>query len=155
VTDFSPAGRHGGGFFSGHALAICAVRLFERTSREVRLSPAGRGLLPYAEELLAASGALAAEAARLAATDGRVVRLAYPSLIGPLAAQVARRLARRRPAVQVELRSTDRRTALADLARGEVAALGRRSGAYRRTAGRAGSGRDRESVPDHGWRRTR
>ncbi|OPG04906.1 hypothetical protein B1L11_36530 [Microbispora sp. GKU 823] len=34
------------------------VRLFERTSREVRLSPAGKALLPYAEALLESGGRL-------------------------------------------------------------------------------------------------
>jgi DNA-binding transcriptional LysR family regulator len=96
------------------------VRLFERTSREVRLTSEGRALLPYADTLLEASAALSAEAARLAASAGRSIRLAYPSLLGAFVAQVARRLARRRPAIEVGLRHSGRQAALAELARGEV-----------------------------------
>ncbi|MFC6073528.1 LysR family transcriptional regulator, partial [Microbispora bryophytorum] len=60
------------------------VRLFERTSREVRLSPAGKALLPYAEALLGSAAAFSAEARRLAAPEGADVRLAYPPPVGGL-----------------------------------------------------------------------
>lgn len=95
------------------------VRLFERTSREVRLTAAGRTLLPHAEALLDAAAALSAEAARLAAP---AIRIAYSPTVGTLVARAARRLARRRPPIEVELRPCGRAAATAALARGEVAA---------------------------------
>ncbi len=76
------------------------VRLFERSSRSVEPTPAGRALAPYAEALLDAAAALTAEATRQATP---VIRLAYPPLIGALAARVARRLAHRSPAIDVDL----------------------------------------------------
>ncbi|GII77118.1 hypothetical protein Sru01_21000 [Sphaerisporangium rufum] len=97
------------------------VRLFERTSREVRPTPAGRTLVPYAEALLRAAGDLSAEAARLARPPRPVIRLAYAPPVGALAAQAARRLARRTPAIDVELMAAGRRAAVAALAAGEVA----------------------------------
>jgi DNA-binding transcriptional LysR family regulator len=98
------------------------VRLFDRTSREVRLSAAGQALLPYADGLLGAAEALAAEAARLAVPARQTIRLAYPPLVGALAAQVARRLARRQPAIEVELRAAGWSAATAGLAGGDIPA---------------------------------
>ncbi|GAA3142360.1 hypothetical protein GCM10010466_36630 [Planomonospora alba] len=98
------------------------VRLFDRTSREVRLSAVGEALLPYAEALLEAAAAFTEEAARLAVPGRPPVRLAYAPLAGALAARAARRLARRRPPVGVELRPAGRRAAAAALAAGEVSA---------------------------------
>ncbi|MBX6384703.1 MAG: LysR family transcriptional regulator [Microbispora sp.] len=98
------------------------VRLFERTSREVRLSPAGKALLPYAEALLESAAAFSAEAKRLAAPAGTAVRLAYPPVAGGLAARIARRMARRDPPAEVELRPAGRAAAVAALAEGEVTA---------------------------------
>ncbi|WP_169808800.1 helix-turn-helix domain-containing protein, partial [Microtetraspora niveoalba] len=61
------------------------LRLFERTSREVRLSPSGAALLPRAEALLETADVFAAEAARLAAAERPTIRLAYAPLVGGLA----------------------------------------------------------------------
>jgi DNA-binding transcriptional LysR family regulator len=72
------------------------VRLFERNNRAVRLTEAGAALLPYAEAVLAAVEALAAEAARQAEPARTTIRLAYPPLVGALAARIARRLSRSR-----------------------------------------------------------
>lgn len=96
------------------------LRLFDRTSREVRLTPAGAALLPHAEALLEAAGSLLAEAERLAVPPKPIIRLAYAPLVGTLAAEAVRRLARREPAVEVELRAAGRRAAIQALTRGEV-----------------------------------
>jgi DNA-binding transcriptional LysR family regulator len=98
------------------------VRLFDRTSREVRLSVAGKALLPHAEALLATAAAFAAEATRQAVPVRPAIRLAYPPLAGVLVAQVARRLVRREPAIDVELVPATRATALAELAAGTAPA---------------------------------
>lgn len=98
------------------------VRLFERTSREVRLSTSGAALLPYAHGLLDAAAGLADEAARLTAPPRQTIRLAYPPLVGALAARVARRLARRRPGIDVELRPASWSAATAALTQDEVPA---------------------------------
>lgn len=95
------------------------VRLFERTAREVRLTAAGKALLPYAEQVLESAAAFTAEAARLARP---VIHLAYPPLVGSLAARIARRLAAATPPVAVELRAAGRADAVAALEAGEVAA---------------------------------
>jgi DNA-binding transcriptional LysR family regulator len=98
------------------------LRLFDRTSREVRLSDAGKVLLPHAEALLDHATGFAAEAARLAAPGGHAIRLTYCPLVGTLAARVARRLARRDPGVELELRTGGWSAATADLARGTAGA---------------------------------
>ncbi|MGI5492968.1 LysR family transcriptional regulator [Microtetraspora malaysiensis] len=98
------------------------LRLFERTSREVRLSPSGAALLPRAEALLETADAFGAEAAQLVAAQRPAIRLAYAPLVGGLAARVARRLARRRPAIGVELRAAGWSAATAALEAGDVSA---------------------------------
>jgi len=77
------------------------VTLFERSSRSVRPTPAGRALVPYAEALLDAAAALTTEATRQATPS---IAFAYPPLVGALAARVARRLAHRSPAIDLDLR---------------------------------------------------
>jgi DNA-binding transcriptional LysR family regulator len=98
------------------------VRLFDRTSREVLLSDAGKVLLAYAEALLEQAAAFSAEAARLAVPSGQAIRLAYCPLVGVLAARIARRLASHAPAVEVELRAAGWGAATADLAQGAAPA---------------------------------
>jgi len=95
------------------------VRLFERSARSVRLTAAGAALLPYAEQVLESAAAFAAEASRLARP---VIHLAYPSLAGPLAARIARRMRGRLPPVEVELHPAGRAAAVAALDAGEVSA---------------------------------
>ncbi|NUP76463.1 MAG: LysR family transcriptional regulator [Nonomuraea sp.] len=95
------------------------VRLFERTAREVRLTAEGRALLPYAEQVLESAQAFTAEAVRLARPT---IHLAYPPLVGTLAARIARRLAGRSPAIGVELTVAGRSAAAEALTAGEVSA---------------------------------
>lgn len=95
------------------------TRLFDRGGRAVRLTGPGRALLPYAEALLAAATALRDEAARQTVPT---IRFAYPPLVGPLVARVARRLAARTPPVDVDLRPAGWSAATAALAAGEVPA---------------------------------
>jgi DNA-binding transcriptional LysR family regulator len=102
--------------------ATLGLRLFERTSREVWLTDAGKILLPHAEALLEQASAFAAEASRLMAPADRSIRLAYCPLVGTLAASVARRLARRSPEVELELRAAGWSAASDDLASGIVSA---------------------------------
>ena len=96
------------------------VRLFDRTSREVQLSDAGKVLLPYAEELLDQAVAFSTEAARLAGSAEVPIRLAYCPLVGTLAARVARMVARR--GIDLELRPAGWSAATADLAHSIVSA---------------------------------
>lgn len=95
------------------------VRLFERSARAVRLTAAGAALLPYAEQVLESAAAFTAEASRLARP---VIHLAYPPLVGVLAARVARRMLSRTPPVEVELHAAGRSAAAAALDAGEVSA---------------------------------
>ncbi|HVQ96978.1 MAG TPA: LysR family transcriptional regulator [Mycobacteriales bacterium] len=100
------------------------LRLFDRTSRDVQLSDAGKLLLPLAESLLAQVTAFTDAAALLTVPIGQSIRLAYCPLVGGLAAQVARKLAARQPGIEVELRTAGWTAASTELAQdGAVAAL--------------------------------
>jgi DNA-binding transcriptional LysR family regulator len=101
---------------------LLGLRLFERSSREVQLTDAGKALLPHAEALLGQAAAFGAEAARLALPAGPAIRLTYCPLVGTLAARVARRLARRSPGVELDLRTGGWGAATLDLARGTASA---------------------------------
>ncbi|MEU9891294.1 LysR family transcriptional regulator [Sphaerisporangium sp. NPDC051011] len=101
---------------------VLGVRLFTRTSREVRLSPVGESLLPYAETALDTLAALTSEAARLAVPQRPSIRFAYPPLVGSLAARAARRLAHRVPPIGVDLSPMGRRAATELLEQGELPA---------------------------------
>lgn len=120
------------------------LRLFHRTSREVRLTAQGKALVGHAQTVLAAAAAFREEGERLARP---AIRLAYPSLVGPLAARVARRLSAR--GVAVELKAAGRAAAVAGLADGEVSAavLGMPAPAAFTTAARFHVGVDRLAVP--------
>ncbi|MFB4282023.1 LysR family transcriptional regulator [Nonomuraea sp. MTCD27] len=95
------------------------IRLFERTAREVRLTGEGKALLAYAEQVIESARSFTAEAARLARPT---IHLAYPPIVGTLAARIVRRLAGRTPSVGVELRAAGRGAAVRALADGEVSA---------------------------------
>ncbi|MEV4475766.1 LysR family transcriptional regulator [Nonomuraea sp. NPDC049504] len=95
------------------------TRLFERSAREVRLTAQGKALLAYAEQVIESVRAFGDEAARLARPT---IHLAYPPLVGALAARIARRLASRTPSIGVELRAAGRTAAAQALADHEVSA---------------------------------
>lgn len=102
------------------------LRLFDRSSRGVQLTEAGKLLLPHAEALREGASAFAAEATRLASPAGaRAIRLAYCPLVGTLAARVIRRLAGRAGAGRptgVELRAAGWRAASEALLQSTVSA---------------------------------
>jgi DNA-binding transcriptional LysR family regulator len=81
------------------------VRLFDRSSTGVRLTPSGELLLPHARRTLAAAEELAASAVRLAQGQTTVLRLGF---ISYSLTEPARRLvteyARREPDVDLQLR---------------------------------------------------
>jgi LysR family hydrogen peroxide-inducible transcriptional activator len=78
------------------------LRLLVRTSRGATVTEAGQAVLARAESLLEQADAFSTEAARLAhRADG--IRLAYAPIVGTFAATIARRLLRRKPAVEVTL----------------------------------------------------
>ncbi|MEU6999102.1 LysR family transcriptional regulator [Nonomuraea sp. NPDC046570] len=122
------------------------LRLFERSSREVRLTGAGKALLGHARALLDAATAFEAEGARLARP---AIRLAYPPIVGSLAARIARRLSTRGRGTAVELRAAGRAAAVDLLTGGEVSAaiLGVPAPAAFTTAARFHVTLDRLAVP--------
>jgi DNA-binding transcriptional LysR family regulator len=97
------------------------IRLFERTSREVQLTDAGKVLLPYASSLLAHSAAFTEQASQLVEPD-QAMRIAYCPVVGSLVARVVRQVASQVPGLEVELRPEGWSAATADLARGAVCA---------------------------------
>ncbi len=88
------------------------VRLFDRTSRHVRLTPAGERLLPEARAVLAAAEKARQVAAQLA--DGGVLRLGTSQGLGERLPRVLDELARTGPALRVQLvgAPTERRLAM-------------------------------------------
>ncbi|HEY3501787.1 MAG TPA: LysR family transcriptional regulator [Actinocatenispora sp.] len=97
-------------------------RLFERSSRDVRLTAVGRALLPRAESLLAEAAAFV-DAAEVAGAPVRPsITLAYPPMLGTFAARLARRLSRGESGVDVALRAAGQRVAAEAVAAGEVGA---------------------------------
>lgn len=126
------------------------LRLFDRTARQVRLTPEGKALLAHAHQVLDGVTAFSREAARLAQP---VIHLAYPPLAGPLVARVARRLAAR--GIAVELTTAGRGAAARALDAGEVSAAIVAVPAPPRfgTGARFHVTVDRLAVPvDHPWR---
>ncbi|MEO3802849.1 LysR family transcriptional regulator [Nonomuraea sp. B10E8] len=95
------------------------IQLFQRTAREVRLTAEGKALLAHARQVIESARAFTDEAARLARPT---IHLAYPPLVGTLAARIARRLASRTPSLGVELRPAGRGAAAQALASGEISA---------------------------------
>ncbi|MFI5908855.1 LysR family transcriptional regulator [Dactylosporangium sp. NPDC051541] len=79
------------------------LRLFVRTSRSVALTAEGSALLAPAEAVLAQASAFAVEAARLAVPRETALRLVYAPIAGSFAARLARRLAARKPGLEMML----------------------------------------------------
>jgi len=77
------------------------VRLFDRTSREVRLTPAGESLLGQAQRALAEIGVLRAMAADAAGGAIGMVRAAYSPGNGELMTMLHRELRKQAPGVVV------------------------------------------------------
>lgn len=83
---------------------LLGARLFERTKRSVRLTPAGDALLPSARELLARAQALPAQARAAAEGELGRLRLAFVSTVGfALLPQWLRAFRARHPQVQMDL----------------------------------------------------
>lgn len=97
-------------------------RLFHRTSRQVRPTPTGQALLAPAAALLAEAATFTATARDLAARPAPAIRLAYPVLLGPFVARIARRLARREPGLTVDLLPMGRHAAAQAVADGTATA---------------------------------
>jgi len=97
------------------------VRLFERTQRSVRLTPAGAALVPQVQQLLALAQALPAHAQAAAAGTGGRLRLAFVSTVGfVLLPSWVRAFRALYPGVRLELVEATGDVQLQALARGEV-----------------------------------
>lgn len=101
--------------------AQLGVRLFDRTKRSVRLTPAGEALLPKALELLAIALALPAHARAAAAGESGRLRLAFVSTVGfELLPRWVRAFREACPGVELELIEATGDVQLQALDRGEV-----------------------------------
>jgi DNA-binding transcriptional LysR family regulator len=82
--------------------------LFERTTREVRLTPAGEALLPAARELLAAWQAAQRTVRTVTAAGARQLRVGFTATgAGPLSTRARTLFAKRHPDVTVEPKRFD------------------------------------------------
>jgi DNA-binding transcriptional LysR family regulator len=100
---------------------LLGARLFERTKRSVRLTPAGEALLPQARELLARAQALPAQARAAAAGELGRLRIAFVSTVGfALLPQWLRAFRARHPQVQMELIEATGDVQMEAFARGEI-----------------------------------
>ncbi len=101
--------------------SLLGVRLFDRTKRSVRLTPAGAALLPEARDLLARAQALPGQARAAAAGEVGRLRLAFVSTVGfALLPQWVRAFRRHSPGVALELIEATGDVQLQALARGEI-----------------------------------
>ena len=96
------------------------VVLFDRSSRHVRLTEAGRAFLPEALAVLDAQQQAVASVARFAEHRSRVLRLGTSSGLGDRLATVLDGLARRLPDTEVDLVSVPTRERLELVAEGEL-----------------------------------
>lgn len=100
---------------------LLGARLFERSKRSVRLTPAGEALLPQARELLARARALPAQARAAAGGELGRLRLAFVSTIGfTQLPRWLRAFRARHPQVQMELIEATGDVQLEALARGDI-----------------------------------
>jgi len=82
---------------------VLGVRLFERDSRHVELTPAGAELLPVAQEAIRTVRDLGTLAQHLVQRRAGSLRALYSSGNGPLMSALVRRLRQEHPGVEVEL----------------------------------------------------
>lgn len=100
---------------------LLGVRLFERTKRSVKLTPAGAALLDPARELLMRAGTLPALARAAAAGETGALRLAFVSTIGfSMLPQWVRGFRQRHAGVRLELIEATGDQQLAALAGAEI-----------------------------------
>jgi DNA-binding transcriptional LysR family regulator len=104
-----------------HLEKLLAVRLFDRSTRSVQLTPAGAALVPEARELLARAQALSAQARAAAAGEVGRLRLAFVSTVGfSFLPQWVHAFRDQFPRVRLELIEATGDMQLDALARGEI-----------------------------------
>ena len=97
------------------------VVLFDRSSRRVDLTPAGRLLLPEARELIARAGRVETLASRMRADEPAELRAAVmPALSAHVLAAVVERFSSDRPDVRLDLREIGDEAQLTELRSGSL-----------------------------------
>jgi DNA-binding transcriptional LysR family regulator len=96
------------------------IELFDRSRRQVTLTPDGQAFLPHARRVLDASGQAARAAAGLAAGQTGLLRVGSSDVLGPRLQQILAAFRRRRPAAAVELVPAPTPVKLAAVSAGEL-----------------------------------
>jgi DNA-binding transcriptional LysR family regulator len=101
--------------------AALGVKLFDRNTRGVRLTPMGESILPAVERLLRDAETLADDARELGAGNRGVVEVAaLPSIASSLVPRAIALLAKRRPGIVVRLRDAIAQRVIAMVQAGEA-----------------------------------
>jgi DNA-binding transcriptional LysR family regulator len=79
------------------------IELFDRSRRQITLTPDGQAFLPYARRVLEASGQAARAAADLAAGQTGLLRVGSSEVLGPRLQQILATFRQHRPAAVIEL----------------------------------------------------
>ena len=79
------------------------IGLFDRSRRQITLTPDGQAFPPYARRVLEASGRAARAAAGLAAGQTGLLRVGSSEVLGPRLQQILAAFRQRRPAAVIEL----------------------------------------------------
>lgn len=96
------------------------LALFDRSRRQITLTPDGQAFLPHARRVLEAAGQAASAAAALAAGQSGTLRVGSSEVLGPRLEQILAAFRQRRPDAVIELTPAPTPAKLAAVAAGDM-----------------------------------